>query len=206
MDRLSQPTVRIQYAKLLDPVFRALFLAKQELGKIDSLAHYPAPEATTSAVESFQAAWVERESTLPYLESLLGLHYAQTSLDAYVVGEMKGGISSPIVIGSNRSPEAFVDALTHELVHVLISDNRERLALPAIFDKFFPHEPHSTKVHALIFAVMTKLLGEHLQQPVRLAACRKLDEAASEYLRAWSLVDQFGPDQVIESFRSYYPC
>lgn len=201
---MNIPEIRIQYAKYLDPYFRSLFKYNQEAGLIKSEAEYPDAEWITRRVEEYNQEWLSRTSVLEYLQKILELDFHQATIDVYVVGQMKGAISTPITSSSQLPATKYIDVLTHEIIHRLIGDNQQQINLETILQTLFPSETDLCKVHIIVHALMKKVYLEFLKEPERLIANKDRDQKAPDYMKAWEIVDTIGEDNIISKFKSYY--
>jgi hypothetical protein len=202
---MTNPEIKIQYARLLDPFFKSLFLLRQEKGLIDATITYPTPEEIIQKISSFTEAWQTRKNVLTYMQKTFKLDFASPVIDVFIVGAMKGAISNPLLIGSKRSAIAFTDVLTHEILHVLISNNKQQLKnLFEFFTKFYPTESQLTRVHVIIHAMMTKIYLNFLNTPEQLITIKELDKNSPDYMRAWEIVETEGMEVILEKFQNHY--
>lgn len=120
---LQHPLVRIEYTRLLDPYFKELFELK---GGIKDETEYPSLEVINGRVQNFLTAWEPyEERVLNGLVEVTGLHFFQNTIDAYIIGRARGAFSFPMVLSSHYEPDRFIDILTHEMTHRLLTDNTE---------------------------------------------------------------------------------
>ncbi len=204
MNKIINPEIRIQYSRLLDPFFQSLFNLRKEKGLIDKDVLYNAPEIIEEQVATYQKEWKAREQVLLFMQEVLELNFYQSTINAYVVGSMRGGISTPIVIGSKHSPAVFTDMLTHEIAHNLISDNKQNIQTGSILLKLYPEETLVCRNHIVLHALMKKIFLEFFNTPERLQATKELDKKAPDYTRAWEIMEALGEDAVIVRFKELY--
>jgi hypothetical protein len=200
-ENIKNPDIRIQYARLLDPFFKSLFTYQYKATTANGVDSYPSAEEVLKKVEEFKKSWQEMSSALTFVQQVLGLNFYQTLIDVYVVGHTQHPISSPVVISSTKTESVFVDSLTHELLHRLISDNKQKIRAREILAKLFPKETMLCRNHIVLHAVLEKVYLEFLHQPERLSDNRARDESAVDYRRAWKIVQKQGSDAVISRFR-----
>lgn len=201
---MNTPEIRIKYSKLLDNHFASLFAYKKAQGLVRADAEYPDASNTTAKIPDFQSLWDSKKEVLGFMQETLGLQFYKPVIEVFVVGNMKGGISSPIVIDGKYETERFVDALIHELAHDLISDNKQQIAISQILPAITPNEPPLTVSHVVIYALLVKIYTEFFQDPSRLVIQREVDASSPEYTRAWELVDAQGADNILVKFKSFY--
>ena len=201
---MSSPTVRIEYAKHLDPYFKSLFKYNQEAGLISNELHYPDSESILQKVQEYNRAWLLRIPVLEYLQTTLKLDFNQTIIDAYIIGQMRGAISTPILTSSQLPSQKYIDVLTHEIIHRLIADNRQNIDVPAIFTTMFPGETDLCKIHVIVNALMKKVYLDFLNEPKRLSDNLERDTNSADYMKSWEIVDQLGENIIINEFISHY--
>lgn len=74
-------------------------------------------------VGEYKKAWRPYEQKIILnMTELLGLSFRQNILDVYIAPWFHA-FSDPLVIGVTKEPDLFVDILTHELFHRLLTDN-----------------------------------------------------------------------------------
>jgi len=196
--------IRIQHAYLLDPYFQEIFDCRQEKQLIDKGLVYNSRESILQKIAEYEAAWYDRKQVLQFMQEVLKLDFYKSVIDVYIVGAMRGAISTPVLIGSNVSVENFPDILIHELLHNLISDNKQKIDVIKILATLFPDETRLTKNHVLIYAMMTKIYTEFLQNPTKLEDIKKRDQNFPDYVKAWEIVKAEGSAAIIEKFKSFY--
>ncbi len=204
MNKIINPEIRIQYSGLLDPFFQQLFNLRKEKGLIDKDVLYNTSEMIEEQVAKYQKTWRDREHVLSFMQEILELGFYQSTINAYVVGSMRGGISVPIVIGSGHEPDYFADLLTHEIAHNLISDNKQNISTSSILLKLFPDETLVCRNHIVLHALMKKIFLEFLNAPERLQITKERDKKAPDYTRAWEIAEALGEDVIISQFKDLY--
>ncbi len=201
---IESPEIRIQYSRLLDPFFRSLFELELEKDIQPEGVTYNNAETILNNIKEYKISWHERAPVLTYMQETLQLDFYQTTIDVFVVGRIKNAISSPMIISSTKTPDEFVDILTHELLHRLISDSKQKIPAKDILLKLFPTETMLCRNHVVVHAVLKKIYLEFLKVPQRLAIVKEHDKKSPDYLRAWEIVDEQGEDDIIAKFRQLY--
>ena len=201
---MTNMEVRIQYSRLLDPFFKSLFEYEKRAGVIKSNSDYPTAEVILEKVKEYNNAWQSRALVLNYVQEILRLDFYEPIIDAYVIGHMRGSISTPILMGSQKSSSEYIDTLTHEILHRLISDNKQKIKVREILPTMFPNESVLCRVHVVVHAILKKIYLEFLKEPDRFAANKKRNTKATDYARAWEIVDVMGETKIIEQFKSFY--
>lgn len=165
--------------------------------------------------EEFRIEWKKHESEiLTYMQETLGLEFYNPIIDVSLAPCFMGG-SDPLVLGFLYEPDEFVDTLTHELLHVLLTDNKvvsikgsyPSYDLKTEWESLFGFEDDfNALVHVLVHAVHKKIYLELLKEESRLT--REEDKLqknkATSYQKAWDYVDKHGADSVIEKLKKSY--
>ena len=161
-------------------------------------------------VAEYQKAWhpVEQKILLAMTE-LLGLSFRQNIIDVNIAPWFNA-FSDPMVIGVMQEPDVFIDTLTHELVHRLLTDNTaipHDTLLLAEWQKLFGKEhTFGTTVHIPVHAVHKAIYLDVLKQPKRLErdiATNKQYEA-TDYIAAWDYVDKHDYKKIVQKLQKSY--
>lgn len=202
------PEIRISYSYLLqDGISR----------KLDSY-EYPNESrlSTHEQAESYAAAyrreWAKYEELiLAKMTSRLGLSYYKSVIDVnladYFIPQ-----SQPIIMHFRNEPDEFVDVLTHELIHVLLTDNERYQSFSSDFDllaewgQIFGKHDFNTLVHIPVHAIAQHVYLDVLGEPRRLErdisnANKKGREA---YREAWGYVRDQDHNEIIDQVAEIY--
>jgi hypothetical protein len=116
MTKLANPEVRINFSWLFyEDVCRQL----DKVQKWD----LPSGDQCEEWTEAYRNEWAKHEAKiLTAMQDIVGLNFYKSVID---VTTAPGVIpkSEPLFMSFNGSPKGFVDTLTHELIHVLLTDN-----------------------------------------------------------------------------------
>jgi len=135
--------------------------------------------------------------------NILKLDFYRNVIPVYIVGGNARNISDPLIIKEDyRSPADFVDTLTHELVHVLFTDNGNRVPV-SIDEGMFPNEKHDTQVHVIVYAVLKYIYLEVLKDRGRFEKYVSITKS-KDYVRAWEIVEERGYKELIKQFVKMY--
>jgi len=162
-------------------------------------------------VAEYEKAWQTHEKQiLTHLCDMLDLTYRQNIIDVYIAPWFHA-FSDPLVIGVTQEPDEFIDTLTHELTHRLLTDNtaipyQTNILKPA-WEKLFGKEHSFTcLVHIPIHAINKAIYLDVLKQPYRLerdiAFSKKL--GATDYLAAWDFVQEHDYQEIIDKLVQSY--
>lgn len=164
----------------------------------------------TARVQAYQEAWLKYEKKIMKgLYNITGLQFRQNIIDVYIAPWFSA-FSDPMVIGVMREPDEFVDVLTHELIHRLLTDNTSKPAdteFATDWGKLFGAEySFTTLVHIPVHAIHKAIYMDILKDRKRLERDRDFDKAASadDYTASWSYVESKGYKEIIDILRNYY--
>jgi hypothetical protein len=199
------PVIRIKNAWLLR---EKVSVHLHELwGKGEDLVTY---EETDRIVRQYCDAWMPYEQrVLEAMTDILGLQFRQNYIDVYIAPWFYA-FSDPMVIGVGYEPDRFVDVLTHELLHRLLTDSTSVLPekrLVSEWQKLFGKEhSHTTVVHIPVHAVHTAIYLDYLKEPQRLERDKAMDKkyANEGYVKSWGYVGEQGYKEIIEELKRSY--
>lgn len=150
-------------------------------------------------LKKLERAWMKVERVvLKEISRLTKLPWHEKEIVVYFTSGVRA-FSDPLTL----NPSANIEALTHELIHRIISEPENWKKIEKNWKKLLSHyksESKTTKshifVHAIHGALIKKLFGE-----VRL---RKEKESISlpDYIRAWEIVDEAGYPYIIGALTS----
>ncbi len=161
-------------------------------------------------VADYRKAWKPFEKQiLTSMTDLLDLSFRQNIIDVHIAPWFNA-FSDPMVIGVMKEPDQFVDILTHELLHRLLTDNtsipHETMILVEWQKLFGKEHTFGTLVHIPVHAVHKAIYLDVLNAPERLerdiAGIKKIK--ATDYINAWGYVDKHGYLEIIEKLRASY--
>lgn len=200
-----QPQIRIKNAWLL---------RENTSAHLNELWGHGEPLRTDEEYErittSYRKAWLPFEGKiLGGLHDIMGLKFNQNIIDVYIAPWFSA-FSDPMVIGVTADPDVFVDILTHELIHRLLTDNT--LVDPEIFllpkwQKMYGKElGFNTVVHIPVHAVHKAIYIDVLKEPSRLQrdidSCKR--NKADDYVKAWEFVEEHDYKQLIKELKDSY--
>jgi hypothetical protein len=149
----------------------------------------------------------EEKKIIRGMQKIAGLNFYQNLIDVYIVAGLEHAFSDPMVIGTRYTKgEKFVDVLTHELLHRLITDNTQNKNGGFWPHKLFPKiEDHRVITHILVHALHKELYLKVLKRPDRLRADIKECQQWPSYREAWNIVEKEGSLNIIKKFRESKP-
>jgi hypothetical protein len=205
MSKEQLPIIRIKDAWLLrENASRHL----HELwGKDKTLAD---DEWMEKRVADYRIAWKPFEKKiLTSMTDLLDLSFRQNIIDVHIAPWFNA-FSDPMVIGVMKEPDEFVDILTHELLHRLLTDNtaipHETMLLDEWQKLFGKKHTFGTVVHIPVHAVHKAIYLDVLNAPERLArdVAGNKKYKATDYINAWNYVDEHGYKKIISQLKKSY--
>lgn len=199
------PIVRIKNAWLLHE--NASVHLHKLWGDDSMLADY---KKVDEIVHEYTEAWRPYEhQILEAMTDILQLEFRQNIIDVYIAPWF-WAFSEPMVIGVVHKPDRFVDILTHELLHRLLTDNTSIASdknMVPVWRKLFESDlPFKTIVHIPVHAVHTAIYLDYLKEPQRLQRDKAADKkhAAEDYVRSWEYVAQHGYKDIIKQLEKSY--
>ena len=115
-----------------------------------------------------------------------------------------------MVIGIRLEPDLFVDILTHELLHRLLTDNQSALPRNKVVDEwrklFGQNHPPVTLNHIPVHAIHKSIYLDLLKAPQRLQRdiTRCQAHGDTDYVKAWEYVEKAGYQEIIEQLKKSY--
>ena len=199
------PLIRIKNAQLL---YENASKHLHELwGKNETLADNDWIEGK---VGEYNKAWQPYEQKiLVGMTETLGLSFRQNIIDVYIAPWFRA-FSDPLVIGVTKEPDIFVDILTHELLHRLLTDNtaiRYETDLLTEWRKLFgKNHNFKTLVHIPVHAVHKAIYLDILKEPKRLERdiANNKKHGAKAYVAAWEYVEECGYESIVKQLRQSY--
>ena len=161
-------------------------------------------------VASYRKVWRPYQTKiLTGMCKITGLQFEQNIIDVYIAPWFRA-FSDPLVVGINLPPDLFIDTLTHELLHRLLTTNT---SLPfdadyiKIWQKLFgKNHTHRALVHIPVHAVHKAIYLDVLNEPARLkrdiAKMKQL--GAVDYVAAWDYVEEHGYKNIIAQLKGSY--
>lgn len=200
---MSYPEIRIKYAWLL---------ANNASEGLNELWGDGMPlrsfEEYEKRAEEYETAWKPYEKKIiEGMCELLDLEFRQNIIDVNIAPWFRA-FSDPMVIGVKYTHERFVEILTHELIHRLLTDNLQsdyHTPYRARWEKLFGDD-HSfgTLVHIPVHAVYQALFDDVVKEPAKTDNDKRLMAQYEDYRNAWKYVNERGYREIIEALRRDY--
>lgn len=171
--------------------------------------HLAGDEDMQNIIKAYRREWSKFEDKiLNGLWQILSVTYRKNIIDVYIAPWFYA-FSDPLVIGVTLTPNEFVDVLTHELIHVLLTDNN-KVSIDSLespigdsWSKLFGKMPFDQLVHIPVHAIHKKLYLEVLNDKSRLE--RDIEKVtknkAVEYIEAWNYVNSHDYNEIIDSVK-----
>lgn len=191
------PEVRITFSRLLhygESKRLDLFLNKGDSRLLEA-------DQYEAKAEDYRKAWAEYEEILlGSMTELLGVSFYRPVIDV-TLAPFFAAKSIPLIINFRPDPDRFVDVLTHELLHILQTDNNKHqtigpnnaIDLIAEWQALFGEQEHKTLIHIPLHALHKYLYLDVLHAPERLERdidSVKRSSTGRAYVKAWDYVNQ----------------
>lgn len=199
------PEIRIKYAWLLSD--EATVVMNEKYGDGTSLRTFNEYE---KIAEQYETWWRPHNDTiLRGLYDILDLEFRQNIIDVYVAPWFNP-ISDPMVVGpAFKSEDAFVNTLTHELIHRLLTDNTsinyDHDLLSDWKQLFGDVHETNTLIHIPVHAVMNKLYIDHLDREDLLELDIEETKDNKAYADAWKYVQTNDYNNIIKKLSMSKP-
>lgn len=190
------PIITIKYNRFLDPIFEAYI--RSQKGKKDWKK--PSMSLVLRNIKKYQELWAKQgDKILVGLQRTTGIVFKRNQIEVHMVSGNGRAFNSPIVMKSRYSDVDFINVLTHELIHCLYSDNRNKVN-DVICDPRFDSTSNTTQNHIVLHAVLKYIYLDVLKEPKHLKADIKFCTSA-DYKEAWSIVEAGDYKEIIKAFK-----
>lgn len=200
---MSLPQVRVRHGWLL--VENASIGLNELWGEGRPLL---SPKEYTRIAENYEAIWRPyEEPVLRGMCDLLGLEFRQNTIDVYIAPWFRA-FSDPMVIGVTYQPDRFVEVLSHELIHRLLTDNKQsdyKTEYRYRWESLFGSD-HSfgTVVHIPVHAVYQGIFDDIIDEPQRTINDIDFVNQDHDYRKAWEYVKEHGHKKIINQLKEDY--
>lgn len=174
------------------------------------------PKKFREKSERYRQAWAPHETLLlQKMTEILDVKFYRPVIDV-TLAPYFGSKSTPLIINLRPSADEFVDVLTHELLHVLLTDNDKhqsngphaRIDLMCEWKRLFGEEHDSlTLAHIPVHALHKYLYIDVLRAPERLERdieTVKKSPTGGAYVKAWDYVNNRDYTTVVNDLRKIY--
>ncbi len=188
------PEIRIRYSHLMAANISPILLK-----------HYRGPEAKLEShefyeqrVQDYRDSWEQKEERiLSGLIKVLGVKFYLPVIDA-TIAPMVAPFSTPLTLSFRPEPDEFIDIMTHELIHILISDNKENISFYRLVQKNWPEEESKVIAHIMVHALLEYVFRDILNEVSRIKRDILNCSSKPPYAKAWNIVQEYGYKEVIE--------
>lgn len=206
---MKTPEVRIYFSWLLYQN-ESIYLDKQLRRPGDS--SMISEQKCRDFAANYRNEWAKYQSKiLSALMQVLNLEFYMPVIDVACAPWFKAQ-SEPITMSFYYYPDQFVDVLTHELCHVLLTDNnvysirssRNEVALDEWWSKLFSKHELVTTVHIPVHALCKYVYLDILKEPSRLERDMQDVKGNKPYVEAWEYVNTHDYKEIIELLKQDY--
>ena len=136
------------------------------------------------------------------MQRIAGLNFYQNLIDVYFVYGWRAAFSNPMVLSMRYQGEEFIDILTHELLHRLLTDNIQGKDGGLWLAKIYPGAKDiKVACHVLVHAIHKEIYLTVLKRPDRLKYDVNKCQDWPAYKRAWQIVTTHGHLNIIDRFK-----
>jgi hypothetical protein len=211
---MSNPEVRIKFSELLYwGESQALYNAWRPKSKKQPLISFADCQEKE---KQYRKAWAKnQDKILSGMQFVLGLEFYRPVIDV-ALAPIFTPMSDPLIMNLRHDPDQFVDVLTHELFHVLLTDNKiisnrnQETNLLSQWQKLYGKKHSwSTLVHIPVHAGCKYIFIDVLKEPSRVQ--RDIDDIKTwsskdgeGYLKSWEYVDKHDYQQILTDLKEMY--
>lgn len=198
---LGQIDLNILRAKLLDPIF--LVWTKERYKNITLLDE----KTVLKHIKNFKNAWQKNGAHITRkIEEGLSLKFKKRAYDCFVVNRSHRDLSSPLIIKARYTPEEFLSAVAHELVHILFQENNDKISLEDL-KTAFETKDDSVARHIPVYAVLLSIKKENVRNKLgrvisKILSIEKPDSAEEKYRIAKKYALEKGERYIFEKIKS----
>src|SRR3989344_4907010 len=198
----TKPEIRIGYGNFLDPIFISYMKNEKNESTFFSF------EDVNKKIAAYSDEWKKFETIiLDGLQEFLTLNFYQNTIDVFIVTAHERAFSDPMVIPAKYTEDAFVDTLTHEIIHRLFSDNAQKVNFGPIFNTMFPDQPVLVRNHIFIHAVHSYIYLDVLKDEERFRrniARYDTSPETNAYRLSWKIVLDMGYQKIVDDLKNNY--
>lgn len=172
-------------------------------------------EEYTEKTEKYRSEWKKYEKDIVvYMQKQLGLRFYKPVLDVSLA-PMIQAFSDPLIINFMNEPDEFVDTLTHELIHVLLTDNdkisiknfEKNVDLRGEWIRLFGFKGDFTAlnhipVHAMHDQIYKNVFKDLSRKKREITMLKKYN--STSYLAAWDYVETKGSKKIVDQLKDSY--
>lgn len=205
---MKTPEIRIYFSWLLyDNVSKDLFEKYSDGSK--KLA---SKDDCFKWTGGYREEWAKYEDKIvPALTDVLGLEFYRETIDV-ACAPWVGAQSEPLLVSFYYEPDQFIDILTHELCHVLLTDNNtysehsqlKWVNLAKRWEKLFGTHEQTATVHIPVHALCKYVFVDILKQPERVARDMEDCKRNNPYVESWKYVNSHDYREIIVQLRQDY--
>ena len=195
------PEIRIKFGDLLYATISKeiyeLHVAKEDIA-------FMSKNRALELVEERKQAWKAKEKIiLNGMIETFGIDFADTTIKVYLAPYVPI-LSDPLMISLRAEPDIFVDVLTHELFHRLLTENVQNIPYGKVLQDLYGNEDLLTRNHVFVHAGLAAIYKDVLGEPSRLERDIEFHQHYHGYKEAWDIVKKEGYQNLINKLKSYY--
>ena len=203
---MNYPKIRINTAYLLNGNVIPLLLPQLEEEGREAEADR---EFIKQKWHGYTDAWSPYETTiLAGMCEALDLEFTQNTIDVYL-SPFRHSFSDPMVISTRYTDDRFIDVLTHELLHRLLTDNtktpKEWDGILDVWKGLFGEEHEwNVLVHIPVHLMLKYIFRDILHEEQRVERDKRLVGKYESYRKAWEYVEAHDYRECISRLRASY--
>jgi hypothetical protein len=143
------------------------------------------------------------ENVFNEISYILNLDWKEEKIKCYLI---RKGIcfSDPLTIKYFKDTKRFLEVLSHELIHIILTQNIEKTqgGIKKL-NEIYSDLTQKARTHIIVHAVLKKVLEKHLGKN-SLERDIKLVSKIEDYKKAWDIVLEKGENNIIKKFVENY--
>jgi hypothetical protein len=190
----NYPKIIFKYSWIYDQIWKEGLLMKKKKS-------YPSPEKVLNYIKKIEKLWrKEEKKVFQELARVTHLRWKTKTIDCFVVGRCRP-FSYPLTMPIyEKHPDYFIDVLTHELIHNIFIQNKEKTEKAfQYFHKKYKKQSLTTRIHIPLHAIHSHIYYKFFNEN-RLKRDIKFIGFLRDYKKSWQIVEKEGYQNIISEF------
>ena len=189
---MNYPKVIFKCSWIYDQTWKESLIGKK-------VRKYPSFKKILSYTEKIERLWRKDEKkVLQEIAKITHLKWRSKSIDCYVVGRCRP-FSYPLTMPIyEKHPDLFIDVLIHELIHNILTQNREKIKRAFEYiNKKYKKETPRTKNHIYVHAIHNHI---YLKFYNKNRLKRDIGFSKLDFQKSWAIIQKEVYKNIINEF------
>lgn len=162
--------------------------------------YWPPDNPRLEAIREELKEWWYTQGSLALnaAQDRINLHFANKEADVYIYAGPRS-FSDPIFISSDPDPRGYAHVLIHQLIHRLLTYNREGYVEDIHSVQHFPDLSPATAIHIGVYALHAYICTDLLEEPDTVADNIRMCEDKVKFIEAWEHVLNTGYATILDT-------